>query len=52
VVDHITPKECLVQAVDLRTAEVPAAVVAAAVAHFGQVDLLVNNAGATNAVIF
>ena len=34
-------------AVDLREPEAPAAVVAAAVAHFGRLDLLVNNAGAT-----
>jgi NAD(P)-dependent dehydrogenase (short-subunit alcohol dehydrogenase family) len=39
--------DCLVQAVDLRTPEVPEAVVAAAIARFGQLDLLVNNAGAT-----
>ena len=38
---------CLVQAVDLRVPVVPEAVVAAAVARFGQLDLLVNNAGAT-----
>ena len=41
------PTECLVQAVDLRDPAVPAAVIAAAVARFGQIDLLVNNAGAT-----
>jgi len=34
-------------AVDLREPEAPAAVVAAAVAEFGRLDLLVNNAGAT-----
>jgi 3-oxoacyl-[acyl-carrier protein] reductase len=39
--------ECLVQAVDLREPAAPAAVVAEAVAQFGQIDLLVNNAGAT-----
>ncbi len=39
--------ECLVQAVDLRDPGTPAAVVAAAVAKFGRIDLLVNNAGAT-----
>ncbi len=39
--------ECLVQAVDLRDERTPAAVVAAALGHFGQLDLLVNNAGAT-----
>lgn len=38
---------CLVQAVDLIPPEVPEAVVAAAVARFGRIDLLVNNAGAT-----
>jgi 3-oxoacyl-[acyl-carrier protein] reductase len=37
----------LVQAVDLRDAAAPAAVVAATVATFGGLDLLVNNAGAT-----
>src|SRR6476646_6347625 len=37
----------LVQAVDLREPEAPAAVVAAAVARFGRLDVLVNNAGAT-----
>lgn len=41
------PTPSLVQAVDLRAPDVPAAVVAAAVAQFGQLDLLVNNAGAT-----
>jgi NAD(P)-dependent dehydrogenase (short-subunit alcohol dehydrogenase family) len=39
--------DCLVQAIDLRAPEVPEAVVAAAIARFGQLDLLVNNAGAT-----
>lgn len=39
--------ESLVQAVDLRDPAVPAQVVAATVARFGSVDLLVNNAGAT-----
>jgi NAD(P)-dependent dehydrogenase (short-subunit alcohol dehydrogenase family) len=39
------PTECLVQALDLRDAGVPAAVVAATVDRFGQLDLLVNNAG-------
>ena len=39
------PTECLVQAVDLREGSAPAALVAAAVAYFGQLDLLVNNAG-------
>ncbi|MDQ2997306.1 MAG: SDR family oxidoreductase [Chloroflexota bacterium] len=39
--------DCLIQAVDLRVSDVPDAVVAAAVARFGQLDLLVNNAGAT-----
>jgi NAD(P)-dependent dehydrogenase (short-subunit alcohol dehydrogenase family) len=41
------PTPSLVFAVDLRTPEGPTALVAAAVAHFGQLDLLVNNAGAT-----
>jgi len=38
---------CLVQAVDLRLPNAPAAVVEATVARFGRLDLLVNNAGAT-----
>ena len=37
--------ECLVQAADLRDPAVPAAVVAAVVKRFGQLDLVVNNAG-------
>jgi len=41
------PTSSLVQAVDLRTPESPGAVVAATMERFGQVDLLVNNAGAT-----
>jgi 3-oxoacyl-[acyl-carrier protein] reductase len=43
----LQPGRCLPVAVDLREPEAPAAVVAAAVAHFGRLDLLVNNAGAT-----
>jgi NAD(P)-dependent dehydrogenase (short-subunit alcohol dehydrogenase family) len=39
--------DCLVQSVDLRVPDVPEAVVAAAIARFGRLDLLVNNAGAT-----
>ena len=39
--------DCLVQAVDLRRPQAAAAVVAATVAKFGAIDLLVNNAGAT-----
>ena len=39
--------ECVVQAVDLRQAEAAAAVVNATTARFGQIDVLVNNAGAT-----
>jgi 3-oxoacyl-[acyl-carrier protein] reductase len=38
---------CLVHAVDLVDPEVPAAVVAAAMARFGRIDVLVNNAGST-----
>jgi 3-oxoacyl-[acyl-carrier protein] reductase len=38
---------CLVHAADLMLPEVPAAVVAATIARFGRIDLLVNNAGAT-----
>jgi 3-oxoacyl-[acyl-carrier protein] reductase len=41
------PTPCLVQAADLRDAQAPAAVVAGTIEHFGQLDLLVNNAGAT-----
>ena len=41
------PTRCLVQAVDLREAGAPEAVVEAAVGHFGRLDLVVNNAGAT-----
>jgi 3-oxoacyl-[acyl-carrier protein] reductase len=41
------PTDCLVKAVDLSLPDAPAAVVAAAVGHFGQLDVLVNNAGAT-----
>jgi NAD(P)-dependent dehydrogenase (short-subunit alcohol dehydrogenase family) len=39
--------DCLIQAVDLRSAQSAAAVVDATVAKFGRIDLLVNNAGAT-----
>lgn len=39
--------ETLVQAVDLRDPAVPAQVIAATIAKFGSLDLLVNNAGAT-----
>ena len=39
------PTECLVQPTDLRDPEAPAAVVAAVMARFGQLDLVVNNAG-------
>jgi len=38
---------CLVHVADLREAEAPAAAIAAAIARFGRIDLLVNNAGAT-----
>jgi len=38
---------CLVQAVDLSLPETPAGVIAASIAAFGTIDLLVNNAGAT-----
>jgi NAD(P)-dependent dehydrogenase (short-subunit alcohol dehydrogenase family) len=41
------PVTCLVQAVDLREAGAPEAVVEAAIGHFGRLDLVVNNAGAT-----
>jgi NAD(P)-dependent dehydrogenase (short-subunit alcohol dehydrogenase family) len=39
--------ESLIHAADLRAPEVPASVVAAAIERYGQLDLLVNNAGAT-----
>src|SRR5215475_14328978 len=39
--------DSLVQAVDLRAPEAPAAVVSATMERYGQLDLLVNNAGAT-----
>ncbi len=41
------PAPALVHAADLRDPDAPAAAVAAAVGHFGRLDLLVNNAGAT-----
>jgi 3-oxoacyl-[acyl-carrier protein] reductase len=41
------PVPSLVQVADLRDADAPAVVVAAAVQRFGRLDLLVNNAGAT-----
>ena len=41
------PTEALVHAADLRAPAAPAEAVAAAVARFGRLDLLVNNAGAT-----
>ena len=41
------PTECLVQAVDLRDPQVPAALISAAIGQFGRLDVLVNNAGAT-----
>lgn len=41
------PTPALVQAVDLREPDAPTHVVAATVAQFGRLDVLVNNAGAT-----
>jgi 3-oxoacyl-[acyl-carrier protein] reductase len=38
---------CLVQSADLTNPEAPASIVAATMARFGQIDLLVNNAGST-----
>jgi 3-oxoacyl-[acyl-carrier protein] reductase len=38
---------CLVQAADLTDPDAPASIVAATIARFGQIDLLVNNAGST-----
>ena len=46
------PTECLVQAVDLRDPQVPAALISAAIGQFGRLDVLVNNAGPPSAVIF
>jgi 3-oxoacyl-[acyl-carrier protein] reductase len=39
--------DCLVQSTDLRAPDAPEAVVAAVIARFGRLDVLVNNAGAT-----
>jgi len=41
------PTDCYVHAVDLRDPQAPAGLIAAAQQHFGQLDVLVNNAGAT-----
>lgn len=41
------PGECLAHAADLRYPDAPDALVSATIARFGQIDLLVNNAGAT-----
>src|SRR5207342_2137768 len=41
------PNDSLVHAADLREPDAPAALVAAALARFGRLDALVNNAGAT-----
>jgi NAD(P)-dependent dehydrogenase (short-subunit alcohol dehydrogenase family) len=38
---------CLVQAVDLMNQDAPSAIVAATMAKYGRIDVLVNNAGAT-----
>lgn len=43
----LSGNDSFVQAVDLRDARLPEAVIAAAVQRFGRLDLLVNNAGAT-----
>jgi len=43
---HSLSTDCLVYPADLRDPAAPAAFVAATQAHFGQIDLLVNNAGA------
>jgi 3-oxoacyl-[acyl-carrier protein] reductase len=39
--------ECLVQVADLRKPEAASEVIAATIRHFGSIDVLVNNAGAT-----
>ena len=39
--------ECLVHVADLRQPEAPARILGAAIQRFGRVDVLVNNAGAT-----
>jgi 3-oxoacyl-[acyl-carrier protein] reductase len=44
--------ESLVQALDLREPDAPAALVAATLARFGRIDALVNNAGATVRGVF
>ncbi|MFN8505872.1 SDR family oxidoreductase [Kouleothrix sp.] len=41
------PTRCVAHPADLRLPEAPAAAVAAAISTFGQLDMLVNNAGAT-----
>ncbi len=41
------PAETLIQAVDLRELKAPMAMIAAAIARFGRIDGLINNAGAT-----
>ena len=41
------PTDCLAYPDDLRQPDAPAAMIAAAIERFGQLDLLVNNAGAT-----
>lgn len=41
------PVDTLVHVADLRDPDVPATVIATAIEHFGQIDILINNAGAT-----
>lgn len=43
----VLPTECMPYAADLRDPSAPEAAVTATIARFGQLDLLVNNAGAT-----
>jgi 3-oxoacyl-[acyl-carrier protein] reductase len=46
------PTDCFVAAVDLRDPTAPASLIAAAIDHFGRLDVLVNNAGATRRADF
>ncbi len=41
------PSDCLIQTIDLREADAATTVIEATLGHFGRLDVLVNNAGAT-----